>query len=133
VARLVLAEEGLLGLLTDAGLGHSQNTLLPSWVPNCSHAERLPTLIHWYGKTNSTSAYYAAGRTKALVENKLKPGCLTVGAKLQGTVLVCALKYIGEEDVEPGLPGIASTPKMENHIASLWKCFASKLPLLQGR
>jgi hypothetical protein len=105
---------------------------LPSWVPDWSHAEKLPTLIHWYGETNSTSAYYAPGRTKALVENKLKPGCLTVGAKFQGTVLVCALKYIGEEDVEPELPGIANIPKMKDHIASLWKCFASKLPFYRG-
>jgi hypothetical protein len=61
--------------------------------------ERLPTLIHWYGETKSTSAYYAAGRAKALFENKVEPSCLTVGAKLHGTVLVCSLKYIGEEDV----------------------------------
>jgi hypothetical protein len=127
IARLILDEEGLLGLLTDAGLGHSQNTLLPSWVPDWSYADRTPTLQHWHGETNSTSACCAAGRTRALVENRVIPGCLPVGAKFQGTVLLCALKYIGEEDIELELPGMTSTPKLKNHIASLWKCFASKL------
>jgi hypothetical protein len=44
IARLIFDEEGLLELLTDAGLGHSQNTLLPSWVPDWSYADRTPTL-----------------------------------------------------------------------------------------